>query len=180
MPTVLDVLGTHLIGGEAAEQLDQLLERLVLPYQPELAAAMDAKEPCVDNLTAAAPASEGRVPMGFLGVILSFGLKKRKVIEYLDELPPSRGYEPFLVGVGCDRIFARGVAALVRQHGDRCKDESKWQRPVFDAINFLAKRPRQRRAILKRAKLLIAASEESTIIETIFSKARLNETEFLR
>jgi hypothetical protein len=52
------------------------------------------------------------------------------------------------------------MAKLAVRHGRRRADESRWQRRVFDAIRFLARRKRRRRAILSRAKLLLQAQNE--------------------
>jgi hypothetical protein len=117
---------------------------------------------------------------GFAAVICGTGLVFGKAIQHLAQQPPSPGYEPFLVEAGWNRIAARGMAILVVRHGKRIATESKWRRPVFDAIRFLAERQRQRRAILRCAKLLLRAWKETSIIETIFTKADLSETEFIR
>src|SRR5271167_2225541 len=62
---------------------------------------------------------------------------------------------------------SRGMAKLAVRHGRQCANESKWRRPVVDAIRFLAGRQRQRRAIIRRAQLLLRAWNETSIIETI-------------
>jgi hypothetical protein len=95
------------------------------------------------------------------------------------ELPPSRGYEPLLIANGCDPIIARGLANTAIRFGKRQARESKRHRPVFDAIRFLAEPGRQKRAIFTRAEVLIAAWKETSIIETIFDRAGLHETEFI-
>jgi hypothetical protein len=98
----------------------------------------------------------------------------------ISELPPSPGYEPLLVANGWNPFLARGLAALAVRCGKRQAKESKRKRPVFDAIHFLAVPGRQKRAILARAKLLIAAWKETSIIETVFDKVGLHETEFIK
>jgi hypothetical protein len=90
------------------------------------------------------------------------------------------GYEPLFIRSGWNPLAARGVAKLAVRHGRRTAKESSWRHPVFDAIRFLAKRRRQRRAILHRAELLLRAWKETSIIETIFTEAGLSETEFIR
>jgi hypothetical protein len=94
------------------------------------------------------------------------------------ELPPSKGYEPFLLANGYNEISARGMAHLARRSGKRQASEAKRIRPVYDAIRFLAK-TRRKGAILYRAKLLLAASNETSIIETIFDQIGLHEAEFI-
>jgi hypothetical protein len=84
-----------------------------------------------------------------------------------------------LVENGIHPVLARGVAFLAVRAGRRMASESKRRRPVFDAIRFLAK-PRQKRAILSRAKILLAAWDETSIIETVFDEVGLQETEFIK
>jgi hypothetical protein len=98
----------------------------------------------------------------------------------ISELPPSRGYELLLVANGWNSIAARGLAATAVRSGKRQAQESKRHRPVCGAIRFLAVPGRQKRAILARAKVLIAAWKETSIIETMFDKAGLDETEFIK
>jgi hypothetical protein len=95
------------------------------------------------------------------------------------QLPPSRGYEPFLVANGYDPFVARGLAELAVRSGKRQAKESKSYRRVVDAIRFLSSAGRQRRAILSRAKLLVEAWNETSIVETLFDDARLSEREFI-
>src|SRR5258708_40101282 len=95
------------------------------------------------------------------------------------ELPPSPGYEPLLIRYGVDPIAARGMARIVTHHGKRRAAESGWHRRVFDAIRFLAERVRQRRAIFRRARLLLEAWDKTSIIETVFDEIGLSETEFI-
>jgi hypothetical protein len=101
------------------------------------------------------------------------------VIMKMTELPPSRGYEPLLIQYGVDHIASRGMARIVIRHGKRPAAESGWHRQVFDAIRFLAERDRQRNAIFRRARLLLAAWEETSIIEAAFDDIGLDETEFI-
>jgi hypothetical protein len=95
------------------------------------------------------------------------------------ELPPSPGYEPLLIEHRCDPVVARGLATLAVRHGRRRAWESSWERRVFEAIRFFGRRRRQKRAILPRAALLLQASNETSIIETIFEEAGARESEFI-
>ena len=52
--------------------------------------------------------------------------------------------------------------------------------PVVEAIRFLARGDRQRRAILSRAKLVLAARQETSIVDELFRNAGHHEGEFLR
>jgi hypothetical protein len=92
---------------------------------------------------------------------------------------PSKGYEPALVADGFHGLIARGVAKVAVRAGHREARESTLRRPVFDAIRFLAA-PRQRRAILSRAKLILFAWNDTSIVETLFSNAAESETEFIK
>jgi hypothetical protein len=177
MPTVLDFLRQNLLGDEVADQLERALATMAAAQTVKLAAAMVSTEPQVPPSSDVASHDPNREPAGFLGVILGMGLKRGKVIEYLDELPPSPGYEPFLVDAGWSRVAARGMAALALQRSKRLATESEWRRQAINAIRFLT-RKRQVRAIRNRAELLIKASQTTTV-ETIFSEARLDESEFL-
>jgi hypothetical protein len=100
-------------------------------------------------------------------------------LSRIAELPPSRGYEPALVQNGFHTVTARGISFFVGRIARRLASESKRRRPVFNAIRFLAK-PRQKRAILSRAEILLAAWEETSIIETVFDEIGLQETEFIK
>jgi hypothetical protein len=176
MPTVLDSLREHLLGDELANRLEQALAAMTAAQTAKLATikSTESSVPQASNVVSGDPSRE---PMGFLGVILGMGLKRGKVIEYLDELPPSPGYEPLLVDAGWNRVAARCMVALALQRSKRLATESNWRRQAVNAIRFLT-RKRQVRAVRKRAELLIKASQTTTV-ETIFSEAGLDESEFL-
>jgi hypothetical protein len=93
----------------------------------------------------------------------------------LRQAPPSKGYEPALVADGFHELIARKTAIRV---GNREAKESRLRRPVHDAIKFLAA-PRQRRAVISRAKLIFVAWNNTSIVETLFSNAAQSETEFI-
>jgi hypothetical protein len=116
---------------------------------------------------------------GVLKVVAGIGLAIGKAIQYVEELAPSAGYEPFLIQTGCNPIGARLMAKIAVRSGTRQAKESQQNRPVCDAIRFLAQGNRQRRSIMQRAKILLAAWEETSIIETIFDKAGFSGTEFV-
>ena len=110
----------------------------------------------------------------FFNFFAMIGLAIKKVAES----PPSRGYEPLLIGY-FNPIVARGMARLVIHHGRRRAAQSGWHRGVFDAIRFLAERDRQPRAIFTRAQLLLEAWDKTSIIETVFDETGLSATEFI-
>jgi hypothetical protein len=70
------------------------------------------------------------------------------------------------------------MAALFVRSGKRTARESASRRPVFDAIRLLAKPIRQKRTMLRDAKILLAAWKETTIIETVFDGAGARDATF--
>ncbi len=128
MPTVLDSLREHLLGDELADRLEQWLATMAAKQKMKLAAAIDSAEARVPPSSNVVSHDPDREPAGILGLILGIGLRKGRVIEYLDELPPSPGYEPLLVEAGWNRVAARGMAALALQRSKRRAVESEWRR----------------------------------------------------
>ena len=175
MPTVLDSLREHLLGDELADWLEQWLA--AAEQKTKLAAAIDSAEPRVPPSSNVVSYDPDREPAGILGLILGIGLRKGGVIEFLDELPLSLGYEPLLIDAGWIPVAARGIAALALQRAKRRATESEWRRLAVAAIGFLSHK-RQVRAVRKRAELLIKISQTTTV-ETIFAEAGLDESEFL-
>jgi hypothetical protein len=92
---------------------------------------------------------------------------------------PSTAYEPLLIEKGVNPVLARGLASLTISRGTRQANESRRLPAVVDAIRFLAKPGRRRLAILRRAEVLLAAWDETSIIETIFDEASLSGVEFI-
>lgn len=103
---------------------------------------------------------------GFKGLLERVGL----AICFIAESPPSPSYEPFLIEALGNRIAARGLAMVAVRSGRRRAAESKRRRPVFRAIRFLAQPDRRKDASLRRAELLLAAWEETSIIAEIFDE----------
>jgi hypothetical protein len=179
MPTVLDVLGTYLLGDEVAAQLKlTLATKIAIPANDFTHLDRIKPNSACRNVVQVDQSVAGLE--GLLTLILGVGLTVGKAIQYVAQLPPSPGYEPFLVEAGWNPIAARGMAKLAVRHGKRNAKESKWRRPVFDAIRLLAEPHRQRRAVLRCAKLLLQASKETSIIETIFYETAVSEFEFIR
>jgi hypothetical protein len=84
-----------------------------------------------------------------------------------------------LASRGFNAIGARGLAYLTVRVGRRVARESSWRRPAYDAIRFLALPSRQSRAVIPRAKLLLSVWNETSILETTFKEAGLDEFEFV-
>jgi hypothetical protein len=100
-------------------------------------------------------------------------------IQRVAELPRSPGYEPWLIKQGSNPIAARGMAHLIVRHGSRISKESLRLSPVVKAIRFLAKPSRNRPAISRNVAILLTAWQETSIIETIFDDAGLDEFQFI-
>jgi hypothetical protein len=101
------------------------------------------------------------------------------VVQTAAESPPSPGYEPWLIEHGDNPIGARMRACLVVHSGNRSAKDGQRRAAVVSAIRFLAKPHRNRPAIFRRVKVLLAAWEETSAIETIFDEAGLDESEFI-
>jgi hypothetical protein len=93
---------------------------------------------------------------------------------------PSKAYGPYLEAQGFAPFLARGLGSLTISIGTREADEAKRAAPVVEAIRFLSRGDRQKRAILSRAKLVLAASKKASIVDELFRNAGLHEGEFLR
>jgi hypothetical protein len=92
---------------------------------------------------------------------------------------PSKAYGPYFEARGFVPFLARGLGSLTISVATRESDEAKRVTPVVEAIRFLAQGERQRRAILSRAKLVVAASKEASVVDELFRNAGLHEGEFL-
>jgi hypothetical protein len=99
-------------------------------------------------------------------------------IRFIAESPPSLGYEPFLIEPLRNRFVARAVAKLAVRSGRRKAAESKRRRPVFQAIRFLATPDRRIDASLRRAELLLAAWEKTSIVAEIFNEVGASQPSF--
>jgi hypothetical protein len=162
MPTVLDSLREHLLGDELADRLEQWLT--TAKASPEARAATAARA----ELTIAPPNA------------VECNCSQTDSNPILQALrTPSPGYEPLLLEGGWNQFAARAMAKLAVRHGKRVAAERPYERGVAQAIRFLAKGPRQHRAIVKRAKVLVQACVETSLVDTLFDKAKLDETEFI-
>jgi len=101
-------------------------------------------------------------------------------LQLVAESPPSPGYEPWLIRHGYSPIIARITAALVVRRGNRIAKESARLPAAVDAIRFLATPGRNRRAIARKVKVLLAAWNETSVMDTIFKDTDLDVFEFVR
>lgn len=111
--------------------------------------------------------------LGFFGMV---GM----LLMRTQNLPPSSGYEPLLVRENFNQISARGIAHNAVRHGERMAKDSQWMKPAADAIRFLAKTGRHTDSVLANAKIILEISDNTSVIETIFESAGLQECEFLK
>ena len=116
---------------------------------------------------------------GLLRALSGFCKQIGAVVQRVAESPPSPGYEPWLIERGSNPILARMIAGLLVRIGNRSAEESRRLPAVVRAIRFLAKPGRKRRAISGSVRVLLAAWEKTSIIETIFDDADLSASEFI-
>jgi hypothetical protein len=102
------------------------------------------------------------------------------IAKRAEENFPSKAYGPYLETQGFAPFLARGLGSLTISIGTREADEAERVAPVVEAIRFLSRGDRQKRAILSRARLVLDASKETSIVDELFRKAGLHEAEFLR
>jgi hypothetical protein len=102
------------------------------------------------------------------------------IAERAEQNFPSKGYRSYFEAQGFSPVLARGLGSLTISGGKRQAKEAKRVAPVIEAIRFLARGDGQRRAIVSRARLVLAASKDTSIVDELFSIAGLHEGEFLR
>ena len=117
--------------------------------------------------------------MGLLQVYGAMFQMMWTIAQRAVESSPSIAYEPLLIEHGVKLVRARGLASLTIRRGTQHANESIRLPAIVGAIRFLAKPGRDRRAILSKAEVLLAAWEETSIIDTIFDDAKLRESEFI-
>ena len=101
------------------------------------------------------------------------------IAERAEENFPSKAYGPYLEAQGFAPFLARGLGSLTISLGAREANEARRVTRVVEAIRFLARSNRQKRAILSRAKLVLASSKETSIVDELFRNAGLQMGEFL-
>jgi hypothetical protein len=92
----------------------------------------------------------------------------------LEDMPPSPGYEPLLVEHGQHLVVARFFSYVWKGLAKKMADEARTQRTVADAIRFLAQPGRTKRAISRRAVVLL----ESNLVR-IFDGVDVSVSEFV-
>lgn len=95
------------------------------------------------------------------------------------DLAVSTGYEPLFIKAGMAPLAARGLATVAVRHGKRTAREAKHFQEVAGAIRFLAK-ARQRGATRTRARTILRAWNDTSVVETLFHSAGPEQFEFIR
>jgi hypothetical protein len=98
---------------------------------------------------------------------------------HLEPDPESKGYAPLLIANGVEPAQAEKLARDAIRYGRQTAQNGDWIAAVYGAIRFLASR-QSRRMVERRAKLLLDASKETSVISLLFAKAGLDQDEFLR
>jgi hypothetical protein len=97
------------------------------------------------------------------------------IAKRAEERFPSKAYGSYFEAQGSTPFLAKGLGSLTISRGRRQANEAKRVAPVIEAIRFLARGKRQKRAILSRARVVLIASEETSIVDELFSNAGLHE-----
>ena len=83
---------------------------------------------------------------------------------------PSKAYGRYFEDCGVKPVWAQPLGSLAISLGTRRANESGQLGAIVEAFRFLAQGNRQKRAILSRAKVLLAAYDETSIgAEAIFN-----------
>lgn len=114
-----------------------------------------------------------------LNVLGGMFLMTWTIMQRAVERAPSIAYEPLLIERGVKPGLARGLASLTISRANRAADERLKLAAVVRAFRFLAKPGRGKRAVIRRAEILLAAWEETSLINTIFVDAGLSTSEFI-
>ena len=145
-----------------AEELEYLKERLqradVVPLMKEFAPAVDA----------------------LVRILCAFGKQLQEIAQSVAALPPSPGYEPYLIERGVDPILARAMSKILVRRGMRVARDSVRQKEVVDAIRFLSKPGRHKKSIANRVDILLTAWNETTVFETLSDDTGQDLSELLR
>lgn len=125
--------------------------------------------------------SEGQV-LPALGVGMALQLAAYfatgKLVSKLDDVPPSKGYEPLLIANGWEPLWARLMAHLAMRHGRRRAAEAKAIAVVHRTIRFLAT-PRRFEWVRNRSDRLLRIDKGTTAMQTVLANEGVDENEFL-
>jgi hypothetical protein len=154
---------------EYGVKVDTATEAKLYNVASFLADALFGDQPCPDPKTRLSQEETDHL-LNFVGLSFMIGGIALKV----SELPPSPGYEPMLREHGFNSISARGLAHLLVKSGKRQEKEEQLRLSVVKAIRGLAQ-PQAESQLLERARIVLQAADESTIVDTICCEVGLRE-----
>ena len=99
------------------------------------------------------------------------------IAQRAEENFPSKAYGQYFKEQGVHPVWAQPLGSLTISLGTREANASRQLAGVVEALRFLAQGNRRKGAILFRAWGLLAAHDETSMLDQIFGKAGLNDTE---
>ena len=123
------------------------------------------------------------VALGGLAEKISAVLKPAlpQIVDFFDRLDraePVPGYEPYFVDLGYHPLAARLIGRILVQGAADDVASLNAQRPVAEAIRFIAKPQRSKTAIVKKAEFLVRAGDTLNRLDA-FARTDCNSTNFL-
>ena len=118
----------------------------------------------------------GAARMAYESLFSGMVLMTATIAQRAEENFPS-SYGQYLKDRGVDPVWAQSLGSLTISLGTREANAGRQLVEVVEALRFLAQGNRRKRAILSRARLLRAARDETSMLDQIFGKAGLNDTE---
>jgi hypothetical protein len=125
-------------------------------------------------------------PDPFVGALVifirAFGvmtMAKSAIVERAAANFPSKAYRQYLEDLGFPPFLAKNFASQTISIGTRKANEARQVTKVVEAVRFLAQRGRQKRAIVSRARVVLAASKETSIVDRLFITANSSKEEFI-
>jgi hypothetical protein len=109
----------------------------------------------------------------FSGMVLMMAT----IAQRAEENFPSKAYGQYFKDHGVHPVLAQPLGSLTISLGTREANASRQVAEVVEALRFLAQGNRRKRAILFRARGLLAAHDETSMLDQVFGKAGLNDTE---
>ena len=171
MPTLVDDLMAYIARPEIAEKLRQLNEAAAVAGQAA-SQIFSGMVPMAATIAAVSVQTHSQI-------ISDMVLMAATIAQRAEEKFPSKAYGQYLKDRGVNPILAQPVGSLTVSRGVRRANESLQLGAIVEAFKFLAQGNRQQRAILSRAKVLLGAWDETSIVDQIFREAGLSEVEFV-
>jgi hypothetical protein len=169
MATLVEDLMAYIARPEIAEKLRQLNEAAAVAGQAA-SQIFSGMVPMAATIAAVAVQTHSQIISGMV-------LMAATIAQRAEEKFPSKAYGQYLKDRGVNPFWAQGLGSLAISLGTRTANKSRQLAKVVEALRFLAQRNRRKGAILSRARELLAAGDESSILDEIFRKAGLDGTE---